>query len=260
MRSHRFRDVVGVMAATAIVCSGALVAASATATATPTSRSVSAVGTYQARFTPGTPSQLVVSADTAFSKNEGTFSFTGFGDTGSWVISGSTISMIVTTSAHGDTGIVLIGTVAAIGITPGNYGLPGFAYGSWSAKRSTAARRTSPNGSSIIGARRTVRVRPAAKAKGIYAAHFPDFAQSDTLTISNDVPNTREGTFALSTFGDSGNWVVMGKHFAMGVLTGINAGYAFVGTLTSAGINSFATPGRIGVPGAGTFRWYATKA
>jgi hypothetical protein len=51
----------------------------------------------------------------------------------------------------------------------------------------------------------------------------------------------------------------MGKHVALGVSVGPDAGVTMVGTRTPTGISSAAKPGLYDQPSTGLFEWYATR-
>lgn len=258
--------------ATAVVISGAVVASSASAAPkslrvhrhdSGASPAVKAIGTYLADFPAvGFQSQLVITRDTNGSKKNGTYELTDFGgETGNWTLSGTTIALLALTGA--DAGVVFIGTLTGSGISPGAYGRPGFGYAPWSATPEVKPHRVrTRNGSATRGAHANA-ARPAAKhAAGTYDAELPDVSLSDTLVVTNDSLSDQEGTFGLTTtFGDSGNWVVMGKQFAMGILSSTvnDTGIVFVGKLTSAGISTAAKPGGYGIIDEGVFSWYAVK-
>jgi len=79
--------------------------------------------------------------------------------------------------------------------------------------------------------------------------------------VTNDSLTTLAGTFGLTTLGDTGNCVVLGKQFAMGILASTvnDTGIVLIGKLGSAGISTAAKPGVYGIPASGTASRYAVK-
>jgi hypothetical protein len=269
MRVLRLRAAVAM--ATAVALSGALVATSASASAASlrvhrradgASPAVKAIGRYIATFPGGLQSELIITRDTSGSKKNGTYEFTDFsGETGSWTMTGKTIALLAANG--GDAGAMFIGSFNGPNIAPGAFGKPGFGYGSWSATPEMTRHRVVTRGASATQSLRTVSARPLAKhAAGTYDAEFPEAGKSDTLVVTNDSLSDQEGTFGLTTtLGDSGNWIVLGKQFAMGITTSTvgDTGIVLIGKLTSAGINTAAKPGVYGIPGGATAHWYAVK-
>jgi hypothetical protein len=268
MRVVRLRAWAGGVFAAAVVCSGAAVGttasagASVKATAVPAgaSPSLKAAGTYSATFPEAEiTSELVISYDpgiSKISKKEGTFALTDLGDTGNWVISGTTIALLIT-STTSDEGTVLAGTLTASGITPGIYGILGSGIATWSATKGLKPTHVHARGASLRSVRHAASVGPAAKAVGTYAEHFFGGFE-DTLTVVNDVTEL-EGTYSEVTAAVAGNWVLLGKQFAMGATSGPDAGLVSIGKLSSAGIGTAAKPGVLALAGAGISTWYATK-
>jgi hypothetical protein len=82
----------------------------------------------------------------------------------------------------------------------------------------------------------------------------------DTLAVKKDTDSVKEGTFTLSTLGDSGQWVQLGKSVALGIASGQDAGVVMVGALTATGISTKERPGLYAFPTSEMFRWYATRS
>ena len=190
---------------------------------------VVAEGTYEASFPiAGLTSQLVITAG-ATSKRVGTFEFVAFGDFGDWVISGHTIAMQVASSTMGHEGFVLIGHVTDAGIV-GKFDVPGWDQFNWTATRD-----------------------------GAPSAIFPGLTLTDTLNLGHDLLSNLSGSLTFVNLADTGNWVQMGKHIALGVSVGPDAGVTMVGTRSPTGISSAAAPGLYDQPSTGLFQWYATS-
>jgi hypothetical protein len=217
--------------------------------------SVVVTGTYEATLEGRSTSELVITRDAGVSRKEGTFSLTDFGDSGNWVISGHIVALLVTSATAGE-GTIMIGTVTDTGITPGVWAIPGSGAFAWSAIRTVGA--VDSTSSRLMSKPRTS-LAPSAAA-GSYTATFVESGNTLDLTLTNDVISRKEGTFAFSTLPDDGNWVVMGKHLAMGVTSGsIDAGIVFLGKINATGISSLTKPGSYGLPFIGVHPWYATK-
>lgn len=217
---------------------------------------VVAEGTYEASFPiAGLTSQLVINAG-ATSTSVGTFEFVAFGDFGDWVISGRTIAMQVASSTMGHEGFVLIGHVTNAGIV-GKFGVPGWGQFDWNATRDGA-----PAASRAALAAEVAAATPAVPLTGLsgsYTAIFPGLTLTDTLNLGHDLFSTLSGSLTFVNLGDTGNWVQMGKHIALGVSVGPDAGVTMVGTRTPTGISSAAAPGFYDQPSTGLFEWYATR-
>jgi hypothetical protein len=241
------------MLAAAVIGSAATVGTAAAAGVSP---SVKAAGVYSASFPDVSgASELVISNDPGVSKKEGTFALTAFGDTGNWAISGKTIALFIT-SDTGDSGIVLVGNLSESGII-GLYAVVGEGVHSWSATKNAPPAPVRAHGSGLRSGRRASAVHPAAKAAGSYTEHF-DFGFTDSLTVVNDSVSKLEGTYS-EALGDAGHWVVLGRQFAMGAVTGPDAGLVSIGKLGAPGISTPEHPGVYAFPGVGAGTWYATK-
>jgi hypothetical protein len=216
---------------------------------------VGAAGTYAATFPLTHQSSPLVITAMAASTQGGTFEFVDFGDYGDWVIQGRTIAMQIASSTMHHEGIVLIGHVTDAGIV-GKFGVKGLGSFSWSAPRTGDAPASAP--------RAAAKVTPLADGTptglaGTYTALFPGLTLQDTLTLAHDRFSLLSGTLTFVTLEDTGNWVQMGKHIAIGVATGIDAGVTMVGARTPSGISSVSKPGVYVAPASGVFEWYATK-
>jgi hypothetical protein len=88
---------------------------------------------------------------------------------------------------------------------------------------------------------------------------FPGLTLTDTLVVEHDRHSVLSGRLNFVTLQDTGNWVQMGKHIALGVSTGPDAGVTMVGTRTPSGISSAEDPGVYVQPGSGVFQWYAVR-
>ena len=77
--------------------------------------------------------------------------------------------------------------------------------------------------------------------------------------LTNDHFSTRSGHFSLVALADTGNWVQMGKHVALGISVGDDAGVTMIGTRTPSGFDGAGSPGKYLQPTSGVFDWYATK-
>jgi hypothetical protein len=254
--SARFVGAVACLAAAA-----ASIAGVGPAAATPGARQqvaapsvdISPVGTYTAAL----PAEKKTSALTISvgpeSPSAGTFAFTTLGDYGNWVVSANTITMLVTASSAAHLGNVLVATVAAGGLK-GVYSRLGTKPAKWSATRTAKSQALG----AVAG---STAAEPAATppAAGVYTVQFPDAALHDTLTITNDTSSAKQGTFTFTNLGDSGTWVVLGKHLALGITAGGDAGVTLAGALNAVGISTLRKPGLYDRPTLGVYRWYATK-
>jgi hypothetical protein len=95
---------------------------------------------------------------------------------------------------------------------------------------------------------------------GTYTTFFPGLTLTDTLVLEHDRHSLLSGRLNFVTLQDTGNWVQMGKHIALGVSTGPDAGVTMVGTRTPSGISSAEDPGVYVQPGSGVFQWYRSEA
>jgi hypothetical protein len=211
-----------------------------------------AAGTYTATFPSTSTSSTLVITNASGSTTSGNFVFSAFGDYGTWVAQGTTLALSVSTSSAGHAGAVLIAKVTASGIGSGQMGMPGAGEHPWSATRVSGA----------PAARANAGVRPATRlanpTPGTYTAAF-NGEFSDTLTMSKDAAAKTEGTFTLSSLGDSGTWAKLGKKIALGVMNGPDAGTLLVGTQSATAIGTSTAPGVYYDPGNGVHSWYATK-
>jgi hypothetical protein len=94
---------------------------------------------------------------------------------------------------------------------------------------------------------------------GTYHALFPGLTLEDTLVLEHDRSSLLSGTLVFETLADTGAWVQMGKHIALGVASGPDGGVVMLGTRTPSGISSVAEPGTYVQPSSSVFQWYATK-
>jgi hypothetical protein len=161
-------------------------------------------------------------------------------DAGRWIDAGQSITFDVTAGADAGHGCVFVGNLTSkttidTAARPGKYSCPGAAVnGTWYVKRSGAGTSRRLTGTSAVPG-----VAPSAGgfATGKYAfwANNTDFG---TVTYANG------HTFSGTSDDDGGSWVVSGRAFAMMVSAGgaSDLGCLFVGTLTSTGVNSSASP------------------
>ena len=162
--------------------------------------------------------------------------------------------MQVASSVSHHEGIVLIGKVGDAGIT-GKFGVKGLGAFSWSATR------TAPPAAGAARAARVVpHTTPVPKGlAGSYTTYFPGLTLTDTLKLTHDLLSVKSGSLTFVSLADTGNWVQMGKHIALGVASGPDGGVTMVGTRTPTGISSVEHPGVYVQPSSGVFQWYAVK-
>ena len=222
----------------------------------PAVRHFSAAGSYEATVPDAHMSSHLVITAGATTPNAGTFAFTDVGDYGDWVFQGRTIAMQIASSVSGHEGIVLIGRVTHEGIT-GWLGVPSYGQITWSATRDAAS--SAARARVARSAARLAAEQPPGNAAGTYTAVFPTVPLSDTLTLTHDRLSTRSGSLVFVDLQDTGNWVQMGKHIALGVSTGQDAGVTMIATRTATGLDSAESPGIYVQPSSGVYPWYGTK-
>jgi hypothetical protein len=269
MHVRRSRLLVMLMAVAATVGAAGTFGASAASAAPgrlaePRSQAVAqpaalAEGTYVASIPIASlTSRLVITAG-ATSKRVGTFEFVDFGDYGDWVIAGRTIALQVASSVMGHEGFVMIGHVSKAGIV-GKFSVPGWGPFDWNATRdgATAAGRAAL-AAEIAAAAAPSPAGSLLGLSGSYTAFFPGLTLTDTLNLVPDAFSTQSGSLTFVDLVDTGNWVQMGKHVALGVSVGPDAGVTMLGTRTATGISSAAHPGVYDQPSTGLFQWYAIR-
>jgi hypothetical protein len=69
----------------------------------------------------------------------------------------------------------------------------------------------------------------------------------------------KSGSLTFVDLADTGTWVQMGKHIALGIADGPDGGVTMIGTRTDSGISSVEHPGVYTQPSSGVFQWYAVK-
>jgi hypothetical protein len=217
-----------------------------------------AAGTYEATVPIARLNSQLVITPGATTPNAGTFEFVDIGDYGDWVIQGHAIAMQVASSVSGHAGVVLVGQVSPAGTITGYVGIPGFGEVTWSAVRDTATPAARARVAASMRSAAAESQRPG-NAFGTYTAEFPSVPLSDTLNLVHDPFSTRSGHLTFVDLADTGNWVQMGKHIAIGVATGQDAGVTMIATRTTSGLDTAASPGIYIQPSSGVFAWYATK-
>jgi hypothetical protein len=223
----------------------------------PAGKHFSAAGTYDASVPAARMNSRLVITVGPEGPNAGTFEFTDIGDYGNWITQSHTIAMMIVSSESGHAGIVLIGHVTTSGIT-GWVGVPRYGQITWSATREDAPPSAAARVASATKA--LAAQQPPGNASGTYDAQFPQGPTfSDTLVLNHDRYSTRSGNFTLVALADTGNWVQMGKHVALGISQGVDAGVTMLGLRTTTGFNSATAPGRYLQPTSGIYDWYATK-
>lgn len=101
-------------------------------------------------------------------------------------------------------------------------------------------------------------VTPLVATAGSYQASFPAEASTSPLVITAGPEGANAGTFAFSTFGDYGTWVVANKMITMLVTVSSSGhgGNVLIGKVTSTGIS----PGAYSRLGIGQSAWSATRS
>jgi hypothetical protein len=227
--------------------------------ATPAGAHLSAAGSYEATVPAARINSHLVITQGPEAANSGTFEFTDIGDYGNWITQGHSIAMMIASSEQGHAGVVLVGHVTPHGIA-GWVDIPGWGQITWSATRdgstASAAKRVASERNQLAAQEQ----QPPGNASGTYGVQFPQGPTfSDTLVLSHDRFSSRSGRFSLVNLADTGNWVQMGKHVALGISSGEDAGVVMIGTRTTSGFNGAGTPGHYFQPTSGVFDWYATK-
>ena len=236
-----------VLAASGVGGAVSMTAASARSAA-PAARAVSPVGTYDATLaSEGLKTKLVIKKDPGISAKEGAFRFPHLDESGNWMISGATLTLLVTSaSASARIGMVFIGTVSSSGIT-GAYELPDGEPGLWNATRAGAAPAA-------------VASRPDSVAPIPGAYTLDEGGGLSSFTLTDGAGSSLAGSWASPAGGiGSGEWVAFGRHIAMGAGGGAQFGSTFVGTVTPTGLSDRGTIGAHGVHGAGIAPWAALR-
>jgi FG-GAP-like repeat len=249
-RSRLFGALIAVSIVAASVMGGVGASATTNPLAVPHAHAVvpavAVAGTYQATFSGQWPDSQLVIHPGPVSPDGGTFELTDIGDYGDWVVSGNTIALQVASSVSGHAGSVLIGHVSNTGIV-GQLGVIGLGQVGWAATPAGAsARAVAPSAS------------PRTGAAGTYAVIFPGLTITDTLTLTADTSSVLQGSFNFASLATGGTWVQMGKHVALGISYGNDAGIVMLGVHSAAGIGSAAVPAIYDQPGLGVFPWYGT--
>jgi len=185
-------------------------------------------------------------------------------DAGVWVQAGKSFTFDITSGADISRECVFIGTLTsktAIGSasSPGRYACPGVgSSGTWYVKSSGAgAVQTSTGVSDTVGSATSA----STFATGKYTL-FANGSQFGKITYASG------HTFSGTVDDDSGSWAAGGNAFGMEITENNggsfpdDVGCLFVGTLSSAGINSSASPGPYTGCGGGTSAvsmWWAKK-
>jgi hypothetical protein len=227
--------------------------------AVPAVKHFSAAGTYDASVPAAHMDSQLVITEGPEAPNSGTFVFTDIGDYGNWIMQGRTISMMIVSSEQDHAGIVLIGHVTHDGIN-GWVGVPRFGQITWEATRNDAPSGAATRVASAMKTLAAADQQPPGTAPGTYDVQFPQGPTfSDTLVLTPERYSSRAGQFSLVNLADTGNWVQMGRHLAIGISQGADAGVTMIGTRTASGFDSAEKPGKYFAPTSGIFDWYATK-
>ena len=113
-------------------------------------------------------------------------------------------------------------------------------------------------GVGAAGATAGAATAPLATTAGAYQASFPAESSTSPLAITAGPEGANAGTFAFSTFGDYGTWIVANKVITM-LVTASSSGHVgdvLIGKVTLIGIG----PGAYSRLGIGASAWSATRS